>query len=136
MSAFLCTDYHFNTLAAYAANQERRIGWSGHTNPQITATLLKKENVRSLHHRYPDDPWWRDTDAEFEAAIIFDSSIQYPDDPATILKACDCYDYQSCETDDYRQSEAAKLIDGIRSYAIHNLPGYDDAPWGLGEGAL
>lgn len=48
-----------------------------------------------------------------------------------VLKACDCYDYQSCETDDYHETTAAKLVDRIRKSAIGKLPGYEDAPWGI-----
>jgi hypothetical protein len=39
-----------------------------------------------------------------------------------IVKACDCYDYQACETNDYDQSEAAALVDRVREEARHRRP--------------
>ena len=52
-------------------------------------------------------------------------------DPVQVLKACDCYDYQSCETDDYPQSEAKRMIETIKTWAITTLPSYDKAEWAL-----
>lgn len=52
-----------------------------------------------------------------------------------VLKSCDCLEYQSCENDDYEKSIAAKIINSIRTHAIHALPGYDDAAWGAPEAA-
>ena len=45
------------------------------------------------------------------------------------LCACSEYDYQACETDGYRASEAACLIDSIRHAAIRNLPDFLNASW-------
>lgn len=37
--------------------------------------------------------------------------------------------YQSCETPDYQETNACKLVDLIRHYAIEALPGYEEAKW-------
>ncbi len=47
----------------------------------------------------------------------------------SILKMCDCLEYQSCETDDYGETLAFQLLDQIRREAIRALPRYDDGPW-------
>ncbi len=53
----------------------------------------------------------------------------HPIDPIQVIKACDCYDYQACETDEYERSMAADYIRQIRSMAISDLPGWDEAHW-------
>lgn len=52
--------------------------------------------------------------------------------PVQALKACDCFDYQASEVDDYRATAASVIVDCIRGAAIKQLPGYDDAEWGIG----
>jgi hypothetical protein len=46
-----------------------------------------------------------------------------------LLKLCDCLDYQSCETEDWKQTAAHELLELIRGAAICALPGYEKAPW-------
>jgi len=53
-----------------------------------------------------------------------------------IVKCCDCYDYQACETADYKTTEAAKLVDKIREDSVFvggRTKGelYDQMTWGL-----
>ncbi len=50
-------------------------------------------------------------------------------DPVQTLKACNCYDYQSCEARDWEESEAYAYIQALKEAAIRVLPGYDDAEW-------
>lgn len=51
--------------------------------------------------------------------------------PVVVLKAIDCYEYQSCEHDEWAESEAHAFCHALRKRMIHSLPGYEDAPWGL-----
>ncbi len=56
----------------------------------------------------------------------------YPNpSPVEIIKAAQCFDYQACETDDWKESVACKIIQHIEGTAIRMLPGYEQAPWGL-----
>ena len=53
-----------------------------------------------------------------------------------IVKTCNCYDYQACETDDYDASEAAQLVHGVRNTALEaaGKPDgklYDDLLWSI-----
>lgn len=54
--------------------------------------------------------------------------------PATV-KYCQCYDYQACETDNYEDTDAAKIIKHIKYEALRQslemIPEYNKAPWGL-----
>jgi hypothetical protein len=50
----------------------------------------------------------------------------------SIIKACDCLDYQSCEHDEWEQSEAWLIMYTIHKFAGRRTAGYDDAPgWEL-----
>jgi hypothetical protein len=83
--------------------------------------LLAQENVKSLCARYGP----RDCEpVKFQRGNGIIS-------PVELLKACSCYDYQSCEHDDYYTSKAYELVEQIRHAAISSLPGYDKAPWGI-----
>ncbi len=47
-----------------------------------------------------------------------------------VIKACDNFDYQACETRDYEASAAHRIIFDIRNCAIRALPNYDSGTWG------
>ena len=132
MSAWIVPHNHINALLTYASKQkflnyfylngERHLDTQQDADLQKAAEILVAENYRSFNYRYdettPPPP------------ITF---RRYPPPPNTylspveILKACDCYDYQACETDGYHQSDAAKIVDQIRHNAIANLPGWEQA---------
>lgn len=90
------------------------------------AAMLYAENVRSVNHRYsdhtPDEPI-----AFTSADLIHAPAIS----AVEAIKAAHCLEYQSCETDDYKRTKAYKLCRYIESAAMHRLPGYDAAPWGI-----
>ena len=50
-----------------------------------------------------------------------------------VLKAIQCYRYQSCEHPGWENSDARRWIDRLESDAIANLPGYDDADWEIDQ---
>jgi hypothetical protein len=51
--------------------------------------------------------------------------------PVEVLKAIDCYEYQSCEHPEWDESEAKAFCDSLRSLQIGMLPGYNDAKWSI-----
>lgn len=148
MSAYVCSSDHIAVLAAYAVGgQPQRVSayflyyhggvdMAGRTRCEQAyyfANVLYQENIRSVSARYPDDsidnlpgPIHKPAEivVEFRAWITA-AGLK----PVAILKMCDCLEYQSCETDDYRQTPAFALLDAIRGAAIRNLAGYEDAPW-------
>lgn len=94
--------------------------------------LLHAENVRSVRYRYPDAPESELPGMHDESGALLPPGDFWPVhniDPVLVLKACDCYDYQACETPDYDETPAAALVRAIRRAAIAELPGYDAAPW-------
>jgi len=141
MSAFVCNDDHFKVLALFAIH--RRFGGSRRVSPlyinriddsadtlpdtalaTLYATILHNENIRSYNYRY------QEKDGEAEITVTGRDAVKHSHAKAvTILKMCDCLEYQSCETPDYQESTAYQLVEAIRKAAIRCLPGYDDAPW-------
>lgn len=156
MSAFICGPDHFKALALFAARR-RHGSWNvdpryidGLTHPEaeirgienlndyelatLYADTLYRENVRSVAHRYPDlardDLPGPIADAGFVDVLPRETTrSDLHLQPVEILKMCDCTEYQSCETDDWRETVAYRLLNAIRRAAIRALPGYEDAPW-------
>jgi hypothetical protein len=132
MSAFLCSEPHINLLANFWAQGDLAKG-------RKAFKLLVAENLRSLSARYPGrdflDEWKRDAKRYKFRSIprIKDYTAQLA---TLIVKQCNCFDYQACETVDYETTEAAQLVRSIRDAAIAAGgdvagPKYDAAPWGI-----
>ena len=89
--------------------------------------VLLAENERSVMHRYPGG-----TLDDMPGKIGERSANYYfkprKAEPVAVLKALDCLDYQSCETDDWQESEAFRVVAAIRDHAISRLPGYENGP--------
>ena len=141
MSAFVVSHKHINTLLSYANRQDNPLHFylSGDVvlradqvdDLQRAAEILLAENYSSVFARYPDTA----ADPTTVPGIIAEAgqSITFRFEPdvsaVQILKGCQCYDYQACETADYDQSDAKRIINRLKSEAIHRLAGYDDAQW-------
>ena len=131
MSAFIVSNVQINALVRFASINDirfccnftgKRLVVSG--NEDAIAKLLLDENVRSVNFRYQDSNEVGQIVYQIDAPIL--SAVQ-------VIKAAQCLDYQSCETEDWEQTNAKKLLDAIISTAITKLPGYDDAPWSIYE---
>lgn len=127
MSAFICSGLHIDTLASYAAKHDVYIYHNDRRYPSKgqaawIAGVLFTANVEAVNVLYRKD----------ENSMTYDYSpvTELPDD-VTILKLCTCYDYQACELDDYDRTLARTIVNAIRLKAISELPGYEEAPWGI-----
>jgi hypothetical protein len=144
MSAFLCSHEHFKILAMFAVTDGRyglrvdprhlpdaAVRGLNNESPATIAThyanILYRENFRSIKHRYPSST------VEASEIRVTDKDISNNKglDAVSLLKQCDCLIYQSCETDDYYETLAYKLVGMIKDAAIKLLPGYESAPWGI-----
>jgi hypothetical protein len=108
MSAFLCSPKHISAVATWAA--KRGIAESR----QLFATVLARENIRSIAVRYPDtradvvgkwmdmeeDDYFEDCCAEFTERLPH----------AAIHSLARSIDYQSCEHPGWQKSEAYRLL--------------------------
>ena len=144
MSAFICNPEHLGILAAYAAHHDAVIHSFRRKDRAETAKniarALARENIRSVAHAYPDGkdgdrpgPRLFDDDIEEAAALYgehyFRNGAAKRLNPVQILKFCQCYVYQSCETDDWRDTVAWSQLDWMIGHAIQALPGYDGFKW-------
>lgn len=95
---------------------------------------LVKENLSSVHYRYPDtetNP--DDTPGPFAQYWLAEYKYQKPKRLLTAvegLAAVNYYEYQSCEHPEWGNSEAYRFCDALRRDLIRELPGYEQAPWG------
>lgn len=124
MSAFLVSDDHINAMLTPLLNDGRETTLA---TLQRYAETLQAANLASVRHRYSHN---EDYMRELEATkpIKFKRYTK-PISPVMVLKLCQCFDYQACEPDDYEGSQAAKLVNSIRSNTICDLEGYEEAPW-------
>lgn len=96
--------------------------------------ILWTANLDSVEERYPDT---KDSPARIPGRIgevyIYSHSKDWPSDmidAVQVLKSVACLEYQSCEYDGWKKSEAAAICEALRTAAINSLPGYDKAKWG------
>jgi len=117
MSAFICSDDHINTLVSYA----HKMSLIGVGETQDLAEKLLYENTRSVNYRYGED--------QVNTITFKETDIDLT--PIEIIRLVHCIDYQSCETNDWEQTESYKWLRAIEDTAIRQVPGYDQAEWRL-----
>lgn len=93
--------------------------------------MLWTENAASVAYRYKEAP--REVFYRWERHAL--------NDPWTLIKQLDCYDYQSCEHPAWENSKARKLTDALRMRTLPELGAanatyqqserWDAAPWGI-----
>lgn len=146
MSAFVVNDKTISAIlqAAFNAGYPKREAvnpWQYQDDPeayhyvmnalktaQQQANLLMAENVRSYNHCYKHR---EDVSQEpFAGNVVIDLNAT-PVSVLQALKLIDCLAYQSCECDDWEETEAYKLLNKLRAKLIPALPGYDNEKWGL-----
>jgi hypothetical protein len=94
--------------------------------------MLRRENVRSVVHRYrlTDMP----EEAAYEADIATYRFRRYPGiRPVAAANAAHCYAYQSCEHPEWEGSQARRVTDALRDAILRGMTGYDAVPWGFDQ---
>jgi hypothetical protein len=144
MSAFIVSRTHIDALVTAA--QSRAIGcadaspfrywFNGESRSvqmydQAAADDLGRtlwlENLRSVAARYPNDasgdrPGPCDLrDEEIEGYTF--SPVPGTPDAVTTLTLIRCLEYQSCETDDWQQTEAYAILQALTQDCIRKIPG-------------
>ncbi len=90
--------------------------------------LLIDENVRSVNARYNETT---ETARYQWTPLCLDRAAVGMPVAVLVLGSVRCLRYQSCETDDYAQTRAARLLDRIEAEACRRLISTHDAPWGF-----
>lgn len=139
MSAWIVSKNHIDVLV----DAIKKLGLSRKSHNEI-GELLWKENHRSVNFRYHEHTVTPEYEFKSVPRLV----------PLTeTIKQVHCYDYQTCETDDYRETEAGKLmsrllavlLDKYREIYPHvahlddkalqahisNTPSYQKAAWGV-----
>ena len=153
MSAFIVSKAHIDALvqAGLTSGYGSTLRWrhEGHERKlspdtaDVVGAMLWAENVRSVEHRYEhvaagELPGTYVTEAPVEGVEPVElpewiQSYQFARvrrlEPVEILKAIDCYEYQSCEHEEWDESEAHTFCNELRMVTIGRLPGYDEAKW-------
>ena len=104
---------------------------------------LWNENIASVQYRYPDDTDDTMPGPVGETFVYYHQTCPehgrrmagpyFKFDVAQILKAADCYEYQSCEHPGWESSSARNFIRALVKRAYSHMEGYDDARWGAPE---
>lgn len=135
MSAYLVQAHHAAYLAHYYA--ARCLQWGSISGAPSdvadVAEYLARANMASMRARYGDDGCGDPAAyvAECRRAAMLSGWPSF--EPAEVIKAAHCFDYQACEVSDYDHAIAAQITRTIASHAAMDLPGYDGAPWGAPE---
>lgn len=142
MSTFICSNNHIAALALFAAQP---LGFSGRplVDPRYIEGLketpllgedlaqqyfniLERENVRSVNYRYEHHG---NPEGAHQAPVAERAGNHYS--IVQILKLANCLEYQSCESPDWGETLAFRLLRAIKEAAITRLPGYDSAEWAV-----
>ena len=121
MSAWIVSRNHITSIVLMAI----KLKTIEEKDAEKTGQMLWEENYRSVNHRYAEDK----VCPKFEMTPMKEPSI------GLAVKAIGCLDYQSCERNDWDDSEAKKLLD--KMYAaldgdkMRDTKDYQDAPWGI-----
>lgn len=97
--------------------------------------MLWNENRKSIEARYPDtvDDFCATAPGTVGETYVYGEHAGNPFaavDVVQVLKACDCFAYQSCEHKGWKGSNARAFIESMRAQCIARLPGYAEAEWG------
>jgi len=124
MSVFVVSDKHISALVLEALSNDGFVhyyhnGECRDQTSQETGHILLNENMKAYNHRYGRNDGIH--------TFVFDESAFYS--PIQILKAFNCYEYQTSESPNWENSEAKSIIDWFHSDVIRQLPGYEEAAW-------
>jgi hypothetical protein len=100
-------------------------------DPDRIGQALLAENVRSVIFRYrqcePVGPYRHVP--TYVGAVS--SEVTRTLTALDVIKLAHCLEYQSCEHPEWETSWARAFLQSVVDAAVRELPGYDDAPWGL-----
>jgi len=99
MSAYICNDPTILLVALWCCK--------GPEDPELprTVKVLVEQNYASVNYRYDEDVEPHEIDLDPQVLEILHAVS-----PERAWGAIACYDYQSCETPDWPQTEAQRLV--------------------------
>jgi hypothetical protein len=141
VSAYIVNKAHIDAMVT-AAVQGRDIDWLTYwhngqrhdVRPETASAfgqMLLDANVASVAYRYPNDAL-TDLPGPVNAYYVLPYRFEQVErSPIEVLHGIACYEYQSCETDEWETSEAHAAAQALRAHVVTMLPGYDATPWDI-----
>ena len=143
MSAYVVEREHIVYLVKVAVQKNVKYYQNGDwvkitkENQADIGQILWNENIRSVSGRYPgsgiDDLPGRIGESYELNQGNFRGCLMHTD-PAQVLMSIRCYDYQTCESDDFETTEAWRIKEAIKSEMIRIIS--DDKEWGYPKEAI
>lgn len=140
MSAYVVSDNHINELIRYIDSRfYLNKSYLQRVIPELAfirddrlffekvGQELLNENYRSVNYRYKNS----EDEYKCHKFTYKEKLAEKKLKPVEILKLVACLDYQSCETNDWETTRAYKILESIKSFAINQLDGYNEASWGI-----
>lgn len=125
MSAWIVPEAHINVIVNFFTKQSVYEGlyckmdddyvYINRDNAERLAEVLRLENIRSINSRYNEKTIIGDIGYEYLPQVRDCYSI------AEIAQALNSYDYQSCETADYYDTQASHIINSMRKDLLRQL---------------
>lgn len=127
MSAFVCSQEHINSLLAFT--YKNFDNYFSRVCADELGQTLQDANWAGVTERYGyraqghfGDPY---------PPFIYDSDKARPLTLVEYIKNVQCFEYQCDQGEDFRGTDAGKVLASMLGCAIGALPGYKEAPWGI-----
>lgn len=131
MSAFILDENHIRVIISYAIENGARISHPTTYGLWVDVTpehgqILVDENYASVNYRYDknNEPY------TYQHKPVHKNFVQ-------VIKAVDCYVYQSCEHPQFYRSQAYEIVQAIKEQAFRKMLNdnykeeYDRAKWSI-----
>lgn len=139
MSAYIVSENHINVIVSWFVDYRKnnqlwyelngKYGYMDKAAAGAVARELFAQNVRSVDVRYSEE-----NNSSYVFMYIPHIKLGYG--LAEIAGAIDCLEYQSCETDDYHQTDAYKIITAMRKHLLKLVQERDlgdNTTWSIDE---
>lgn len=137
MSAYIVSDNHINVIVSYFVDYRQNyklwyelngnFGYMSEDDAPKVAHCLYEQNVKSVDARYDEE-----NGGNYQFKFIRDAKQLYS--IGEIALALDGLEYQSCETDDYHQTDAYKIVQAMRKHLLRKMQERDNADtWHIDE---
>ena len=112
MSAFLVGNKTINAIVQGAIEE----GIITTQEANKVGKKLLRANLYSLKVRYGDPMTIKETVNSYSFTKNYEKTSDHQ-----VIQACHCLDYQSCEYDSWRKSEACKIVDAVEEAKLKKL---------------
>ena len=142
MSSFLVSGAHID-LILWAAQHlvvrgRRPIRWEhnglhdlNYLGPDVTGQMLVTANSAAVKAGLRNKAL---ADSLDTSVYVYRPPLDRGWSVVEALKALHCYEYQACDAPDWETTEAHAFCRALEHALIASLPGYSEAPWGIGPG--